>query len=91
MAPTEHAKRDLTIGYGGRAFAIRAYRDDTIAAGPQWRSLIIEHRTPLPYEARLAPDPASCLAEAVRQLIAAVEAGAPADGADPERTSHAPL
>ena len=91
MAPTEYAKRDLVVGYDGRTFALRAYRDDTIAAGPQWRSLIIEHRTPLRFEARLAADPASCLAEAVRQLIAAVEAGAAADGADPERTPHAPL
>jgi hypothetical protein len=91
MAPTEHAKRDLTIGYGGRAFAIRAYRDDAVADGPQWRALILERRTPLPYEARVAPDPASCLAEAVRHLIAAVEAGAAADGVHPERTSHAPL
>jgi hypothetical protein len=76
MALTAYPKRDLTVGYAGRTFALRAYRDDTIAAGPQWRSLIIEHRTPLPYAARLSPDPASCLADAVRHLIAAIAAQA---------------
>lgn len=91
MERSEHAKRDLAVGYGGRSFAIRAYRDDAIADGPQWRALILEHRTPLRFEARLAPDPASCLAEAVRHLVAAVEAGAAAEGAHPERTTHAPL
>ena len=89
MTPSEYPKRDLTVGYGGRTFAIRAYRDDAIAAGPQWRSLIIEHRTPLPYETRLATDPASCLAEAVRHLTAALEAPAAGDRAHPDRIPHA--
>jgi hypothetical protein len=74
MAESEYAKRDMVVVYDGRTFALRAYRDGAIAAGPQWRSLIIENRTPLSYEASLAPDPASCLADAVRHLIAGVEA-----------------
>ena len=91
MESSEHPKRDLVVVYDGRTFAVRAYRDDTIAEGPQWRSLILEHRTPLRFEARLAPDPASCLAEAVRQVVAALEAAATAEDVPPERTSHAPL
>ena len=89
MVPTEYPKRDLTIGYAGRTFAIRAYLDDAIAAGPQWRALIIEHRTPLRFDARLAPDPASCLAEAVRQLIASIEAPADVEGLHPDRMPQA--
>ena len=34
MEPTERAKRDLTLSYGGRTFAVRADRDDAIAVGP---------------------------------------------------------
>lgn len=79
MAPTEYAKRDMVVVYDGRTFALRAYCDGAIAEGPQWRSLIIENRTPLPYAARLAADPASCLADAVRHLIAGVEAQAEAE------------
>lgn len=74
MTQSEYAKRDMVVIYGGRTFALRAYRDGAIAEGPQWRSLIIENRTPLPYESRLAPDPASCLADAVRHLTAGIEA-----------------
>jgi hypothetical protein len=91
MAPTEYAKRDLVVGYDGRTFALRAYRDDTIAAGPQWRALIIEHCTPLPYAAPLAPDPAACLADAMRHLIASVEAQAKGERGHPDRMPHAPL
>jgi hypothetical protein len=83
MAPTAYPKRDLTVGYAGRTFAIRAYLDGAIAAGPQWRALIIEQRTPLPYAARLSPDPASCLADAVRHLIAAIAAPAAAEAECP--------
>jgi len=88
MALSEYPKRDLTVSYGGRSFAVRAYRDDTIAVGPQWRSLIIEHHTPRPSEPRLATDPASCLAEAVRHLIAALEA--PAAGVCPHPDTNPP-
>ena len=77
MAPTAYPKRDLTVGYAGRTFAIRAYLDGAIAVGPQWRALIIEQRTPLPYAAPLALDPAACLADAVHYLVAAI--AAPAD------------
>jgi hypothetical protein len=89
MAPTAYPKRDLTVGYAGRTFAIRAYLDDAIAAGPQWRALIIEQRTPLRFDARLAPDPASCLAEAVRQLIASIAAPADVEGLHPDRMPQA--
>jgi hypothetical protein len=65
--------------------SIRACLDSAIAVGPQWRALIIEHRTPLRFEARLAPDPASCLAEAVRQLITGVEPYAEAECAHLDR------
>lgn len=91
MALSEYAKRDLTVSYGGRTFAVRADRDDTIAVGPQWRSLIIEDRTPRPSEPRLATDPASCLAEAVRQVVAAVEASAGEHGPQPDRMPPAAL
>jgi hypothetical protein len=89
MAPTAYPKRDLTVGYAGRTFAIRAYLDGAIAAGPQWRSLIIENHTPLPSEPRPATDPASCLADAVQHLVAALETPAAGDRGHPDRMPQA--
>ncbi|HET7094648.1 MAG TPA: hypothetical protein VFI22_14245 [Thermomicrobiales bacterium] len=83
MTQSEFAKRDMVVSYDGRTFALRAYRDGAIAEGPQWRSLIIENHTPLPYESRLATDPAACLAEAVRHLTAGIEASAESKRSQP--------
>jgi len=63
------AKRDMTVAYGDRTFALRAYRE----AGT-WRGLIIENQTPL--RTALAPtaDAASCLAALVHVVATAVDA-----------------
>ena len=57
MAPPEYAKRDLILRYGGRPFAVRAYRDDAIAAGPPQRALILEHRAAPAEEEEKRPHP----------------------------------
>jgi hypothetical protein len=83
MVRSEYPKRDLVLDYNGRTFALRAYRDDAIVEGPRWRALIIEARTPLQYDARLTADPASCLAAAVRHVVAAAEAPRAQEAAPP--------
>src|SRR6188472_2581093 len=42
MHELDLTKRDMTIAYGDRTFALRAYRE----AG-RWSSVVIEHKTPL--------------------------------------------
>ena len=71
MDPT---KRDMMLTYGGRTFAVRAYRDDGQGADPAWHAVIVENRTPLHHERGPSPSPAGCFAEAVRFLTALVDA-----------------
>ncbi len=82
----DHDKRDLVLAYGGRTFAVRAYRDGTHADGPGWRSIIIENRIPLMHEQAQATGPAACFAEAVRFLTGAVEAQVDAAAVTPPAT-----
>jgi hypothetical protein len=67
-------KRDMTVAYGGRTFAVRAYRDGGEPDGGDWHAIIIENRTPLRHALAPTPGPEGCLAEAVRFLTAVVEA-----------------
>ena len=69
MSSLDLAKRDMTLGYGGRAFVLRAYRDDGT-----WHVVIVESRTPINHWLRPTADPASCLAAAVGFIAAAVDA-----------------
>lgn len=63
------AKRDMTVTYGNRTFALRAYRD-----GGAWHSVVIENKTPLRNALAPVMDSASCLAAAVHFVAAAVDA-----------------
>ena len=67
------AKRDMTLGYGGRTFAVRAYEDGAAVDGPGWHAIIIENRMPLRHEQAPTAGPAACFAEAVRFLAGVVE------------------
>ena len=69
------AKHDMTVFYGGRTFAIRAYRGGSSPDDPGWRAVIIENRTPLPREQGGHASPADCFAEAIRFLTADAGAG----------------
>jgi hypothetical protein len=64
------SKRDMTVVYGARTFALRAYR-----ANREWHSVIIENRTPLHHWLEPAADPAACFAAAVGFIAAVVDAG----------------
>jgi hypothetical protein len=68
MSDLDLTKRDMTLTYGDRTFALRAYRD----AG-RWSSVVIEHKTPLRMALTPATDAASCLAAAVQMVVALVE------------------
>lgn len=72
------AKRDMTVAYGDRTFALRAYREDGT-----WHGIIIENKTPLRNALAPAADAASCFAAAVQVVAAAVDAVGSAPG--PER------
>jgi hypothetical protein len=63
------AKRDMTVIYGERTFALRAYRQRG-----EWHSVIIENRTPLHTWLGPSADPALCLAAAVGFVAAVVDA-----------------
>jgi hypothetical protein len=78
MTVLDLAKRDMTVAFGNRTFALRAYRE-----GGMWHSVIIENKTPLRNSLAPAADPASCLAASVHFLAAVVEAAgsAPVTGA----------
>lgn len=67
-------KRDLSLTYGGRTFAVRAYRDGTGPDGPGWCPVIIENRTPLSHEPAPNQSLADCFAEAVRFVTTVVDA-----------------
>lgn len=68
-------KRDMVLGYGGRTFAVRAYRDDARGDidGAGWRSVIIENRMPLVHDQITASGPEGCFAEATRFVAGIVE------------------
>jgi hypothetical protein len=72
------AKRDLTLGYGGRTFAVRAYLDGSSPAGPGWHAVVVENRTPLRHGRAPSPTAEGCLAEAVRFVAGLVDAQAAA-------------
>ena len=73
MSGLDLSKRDMTVVYGDRTFALRAYREDQT-----WRGVIIENRTPIHHWLAPAADPATCFAAAVGFLAATVDAaGAP--------------
>jgi hypothetical protein len=69
MPELDLAKRDMTVIYGERTFALRAYRE-----GGAWHGVIIENRTPIGHWLEPAADSASCLAAAVAFVTAAVDA-----------------
>ena len=72
------AKRDMTLGYGGRTFAVRAYLDGSGPDGPGWHAVVIENRTPLRHGRAPHPTAEGCLAESVRFVVGLVEAQADA-------------
>jgi hypothetical protein len=63
------AKRDMTLGYGGRTFVLRAYREDGT-----WQVVIVERRTPISHWLGPTADSATCLAAAVGFIAATVDA-----------------
>jgi hypothetical protein len=63
------AKRDMTMGYGGRTFVLRAYREDGT-----WQVVIVERRTPISHWLGPTADSATCLAAAVGFIAATVDA-----------------
>jgi hypothetical protein len=74
--PMDMAKHDMTLGYGGRTFAVRAYLDGDGPGGPGWRAVVVENRTPLHHGQGPSPDAAGCFAEAVRFVAGLVVAQA---------------
>lgn len=74
------AKHDMAVTYGGRTFAVRAYRDRDGHGGDGWYAVVVEGRTPLPHGQGASPDPAGCFAAAVRFLAATVDAPPAAQG-----------
>jgi hypothetical protein len=69
MSSLDLSKRDMTVVYGDRTFALRAYREDQT-----WRGIIIENRTPIHHLLAPAADPAACFAAAVGFVAATVDA-----------------
>ena len=69
MDSLDLAKRDMTVVYGDRTFALRAYRD-----AQAWHGIIIENRTPIRHGLAPAADPATCFAAAVGFVAATVDA-----------------
>jgi hypothetical protein len=67
----------MTVVYGDRTFALRAYRE-----GREWHGIIIENRTPISHWLAPAADPATCLAAAVGFVAAAVDAAGGPRAAD---------
>jgi hypothetical protein len=72
----DHSKRDMSVGYGDRTFAVRAYRD-----GGAWHGVIVENHTPLRHGIVPAADPAACFAAAVEYVVAVVDASVSLSGA----------
>jgi anti-sigma factor RsiW len=75
MSSLDLSKRDMTVVYGDRTFALRAYREDQT-----WRGVIIENRTPIHHWLTPAADPAACFAAAVGFLAATVDAAGTSRG-----------
>ena len=78
MDRRDHAKRDMTVDYGNRTFALRAYRD-----GGAWHGVIIENKTPLRNGLSPAADPAACFAAAIEYVVAVVDASVGYSGGKP--------
>ena len=70
MRDLDLGKRDMTVAYGDRTFALRAYREEGA-----WHSVVIENKTPLRMALAPAADAATCLAAAVQVVAALVESG----------------
>ncbi len=69
MDERDHSKRDMTVGYGDRTFALRAYRE-----GGAWHGVIIENKTPMRNGLPPASDPAAYFAAAIELVVAVVDA-----------------
>ena len=69
MNSLDLAKRDMTLGYGGRTFVLRAYRENGT-----WQVVIVERRTPMSHWLGPTADSATCLAAAVGFIAATVDA-----------------
>jgi hypothetical protein len=78
MDALELAKRDMTVIYGERTFALRAYCHQGA-----WQSVILEQQTPLHSWLAPCPDAASCLAAAVGFIAAVVDAAVCASDGTP--------
>ena len=76
-------KRDMSLSYGGRTFAVRAYRDGNGPGGGEWHAIIIENRIPLRHGQAPTRSLAGCFAEAIRFLTGLVEAQTDAAPARP--------
>jgi hypothetical protein len=70
MNDLDLGKRDMTVAYGNRTFALRAYREHGA-----WHGVIIENKTPLRNALAPAADAATCFAAAVHFVSTAVDAG----------------
>jgi hypothetical protein len=75
MDELDLAKQDLTVIYGQRTFALRAYRQEGA-----WRGVIVENRTPMSHWLEPATDSATCLAAAAAFIAATVDAAIDASG-----------
>lgn len=69
-------KRDLTVSYGGRTFAVRTYHDQDQESGAGWHAVIVEHHTPLHGGQGVHASPSSSLAEALGIVLGLVDAQA---------------
>ena len=67
------AKRDVNVSMNGRQFSIRAYHDGQDSNGQRWHTIIVENRTPVPFERAPESSAAASLAEAVRFLVTYVD------------------
>lgn len=78
MDQLDLTKRDMTVTYGDRVFALRAYRH-----GGAWHGLVVENRTPL--HASFAPtvDAAGCFAAAVGLVASLVDGSVEAAPSSP--------
>ena len=70
MRELDLTKRDMTVAYGDRTFALRAYRDHGA-----WHGVIVENRTPMINVLGPTSDAAAYFAAAVGFLAAVVDAG----------------
>ena len=75
MSELDLAKRDMTVGYGGRTFTLRAYRHHGA-----WHGCIVENRMPLGNGLEPTADAAAYFAAAVGFIAAVVDASVAAIG-----------